>query len=74
MTDSIKLFYIAFTLAVLTPLGMHSSYLYVLRTVCSEICWLIVLGRRDLLLVIPVIIWRIKLLMLMLMLHEGWSI
>ena len=70
MTDSIKLFYIAFTLAILTPLGMHSSYLHVLRTVCSEICWLIVLGRRDLL-VVPVIIWRIK---LMLMLHEGWSI
>ena len=48
--DVVELFYVALALAVLHALGMDSGNLHVLSTVCSRVYWLVVLGRRVLLL------------------------
>lgn len=69
--DIVELLYVALAFTVLDPLlGMHSGYLHVLGTVCSLVRWLVVLGSRDLLLVIAVVI-RGK---VVLMRHQSRSI
>lgn len=67
--DVVELFYVALPLTVLYALGMDSGDLHVLSTVCSRVYWLVVLGRRVLLLVITVIIGGI-----LMMRHQSWSI